>query len=95
MKTQEELASLKEEYETLNRKLSELTDEELKHVTGGVSWTELSGENLIPSVSRESKESSMTIIEDPDMAKEATGSAQAQVCQQAAQAMLASRVSLT
>ena len=35
MKTKEELAVLKEEYKTLNRKLAELTDEELYQVTGG------------------------------------------------------------
>lgn len=35
MKTQEELNALKEQVETLNKKLAELTDEELKQVTGG------------------------------------------------------------
>ena len=35
MKTQEELNALKEEAETVNRKLHELTDEELAQVTGG------------------------------------------------------------
>lgn len=35
MKTQEELISLKEEVETVSRKLNELTDEELEQVTGG------------------------------------------------------------
>ena len=35
MKTQEELNALKDEVETLNEKLAELTDEELKQVTGG------------------------------------------------------------
>ena len=34
-KTKEELTQLKNEYETLNKKLKELTDEELKEVTGG------------------------------------------------------------
>ena len=38
MKTAEELNALKEEAETLNKKLAELTDEELAQVTGG--WTE-------------------------------------------------------
>ncbi len=42
MKTKEELTALKEEVETLNRKLRELTDEELAQVTGG-------GPKLIPS----------------------------------------------
>ena len=36
MKTAEELNALKEEVENLNKKLAELTEEELKHVTGGV-----------------------------------------------------------
>ena len=36
MKTAEELNVLKEEVETLNKKLHELTDEELAQVSGGV-----------------------------------------------------------
>ena len=35
MKTKEELNALKEEVETVNRKLHELTEEELAQVTGG------------------------------------------------------------
>ena len=35
MKTKEELNALKEEVETLNKKLRELTPEELEQVTGG------------------------------------------------------------
>ena len=35
-KTQEELKELKTEYETLNNKLKELSDDELKVVTGGL-----------------------------------------------------------
>ena len=35
MKTQEELNALREEVEALNKKLAELTEEELKQVTGG------------------------------------------------------------
>ena len=35
MKTAEELNALKEEVETLNRKLAELTEEELEQVSGG------------------------------------------------------------
>lgn len=35
MKTKEELNALKEEVETMNRKLAELTEEELIEVTGG------------------------------------------------------------
>ena len=43
MKTKEELNALKEEVETLNKKLAELTEEELKQVTGGgdgLPWTD-------------------------------------------------------
>ena len=36
MKTKEELNVLKEEVETLDKKLKELNDEELKQVIGGV-----------------------------------------------------------
>ena len=36
MKTKEELNALKEEVETLNKKLQELTEEELAQVSGGV-----------------------------------------------------------
>ena len=35
MKTKEELNALKEEIETLNKKLAELTKEELEQITGG------------------------------------------------------------
>ena len=35
MKTKEELKELKNEYETLNNKLKELTEDELKEVVGG------------------------------------------------------------
>ena len=35
MKTKEELNELKEEVETVNEKLHELTDEELEQVSGG------------------------------------------------------------
>ena len=35
MRSKEELNTLKEEVETLNKKLHELTDEELAQVTGG------------------------------------------------------------
>ena len=45
-KTQEELTQLKSEYETLKNKLKELSDEELKQVTGG---TDIPGlENIAP-----------------------------------------------
>ena len=35
MKTKEELNKIKEEVETVNKKLHELTEEELEQVTGG------------------------------------------------------------
>ena len=38
MKTKEELNALKKEIEALNEKCRELTEEELKEVTGG-AWT--------------------------------------------------------
>ena len=40
MKTKEELNALKEEVETLNKKLTELTNEELEQVTGGEIQTD-------------------------------------------------------
>ena len=36
MKTKEELNALKEEVKTLNKKLAELTEDELMQVTGGI-----------------------------------------------------------
>lgn len=48
-KTQEELNELKKEYEILNNKLTELTEEELKQVTGGdpiIRTKRLSSEDL-------------------------------------------------
>ena len=36
MKTQEELNALKEEYETLNKKLCDLSEDEFAQVSGGV-----------------------------------------------------------
>ena len=38
MKTKEELNAIKEEVENLNRKLAELTDEELEQVAGGIDF---------------------------------------------------------
>ena len=37
MKTKEELNALKEEVDTLNKKLAELSEDELKQITGGVT----------------------------------------------------------
>ena len=39
MKTKEELNALKEEVEALNKKLAELTEEELAQVSGGAMLT--------------------------------------------------------
>ena len=39
-KTQEELKELKNEYESLNKKLKELSDEELEEVVGG-DWLDV------------------------------------------------------
>lgn len=36
MKTKEELNALKEEYEAMNRKLAELSEDELKQIAGGL-----------------------------------------------------------
>ena len=47
MKTKEELNALKEEVETLNKKLAELTEEELAQVSGG--WDVLSDEHVLES----------------------------------------------
>ena len=48
MKTKEELNALKEEVETLNKKLRELTEEELAQVSGGARL--ILGENPESSV---------------------------------------------
>ena len=47
MKTKEELNALKEEVETLNQKLAELTDEELAQVSGGI---EIPGYHFVPDM---------------------------------------------
>ena len=43
MKSKEELNALKEEVETLNKKLAELSEEELEQVTGGKASPKKSG----------------------------------------------------
>ena len=45
MKTIDELEAIKEEIDALNKKFAELTDEELKQVTGGNWWPEYYGED--------------------------------------------------
>ena len=42
-KTKEELNTLKQEYETLNNKLQELTEDELKEVSGGTNLANIIG----------------------------------------------------
>ena len=76
MKTKEELNQIEEDYEKLCKGLKELTEEELAQVTGA----DLS----------ESSEAIAPILEDSDLAEEATILAEAQVKQQVEQAMLAS-----
>ena len=48
-KTKEELNALKEEVEALNRKLHELTEEELEQVTGGLFGCALTGAEATPA----------------------------------------------
>ena len=43
MKSKEELNALKEEVETLNKKLHELTEEELAQVSGGFGPEQMAG----------------------------------------------------
>ena len=52
MKTKEELEALKEEVEALNKKLMDLTDEELARVTGGLA----PGRNYWKGNTREKKD---------------------------------------
>ena len=47
MKTKEELNEIKEEIEKLDKKLHELTDEELEQVTGGGYYINFGVPNLV------------------------------------------------
>ena len=47
MKTKEELNALKEEVETMNKKLAELTDDEMKQVIGGIDESRMLGRHSI------------------------------------------------
>ncbi len=47
MKTKEELNALKEEVETLNKKLAELNEEELAQVSGGVVPHTIDGQHVL------------------------------------------------
>ena len=48
MKTKEELNALKEEVEALNKKLAELTEEELEQVSGGGNFADLEQMTNVP-----------------------------------------------
>ena len=50
MKSKEELNALKEEVETLNKKLAELTEEELAQVSGGVLRDPIKRDIVLPDV---------------------------------------------
>ena len=50
MRSKEELNTLKEEIEAVNRKLAELTEEELEQVTGGSKKTYMKIISLAPEV---------------------------------------------
>ena len=57
MKSKEELNALKEEVETLSRKLAELTEEELAQVTGGITnFLTAAGTNIDRDISFEKQE---------------------------------------
>ena len=47
MKTKEELSALKAEVETLNKKLAELSEDELKLVVGGIAHFEQTSGSLV------------------------------------------------
>ena len=55
MKTKEELNALKEEFETVNRKLAELSDDELAQVVGGQA--------VLPLLSNAGKEEDQQILQ--------------------------------
>ena len=57
MKSIEELNALKEEVETLNKKLAELTDEELAQVSGGGNFADLEQMTNVPEQYSASKNS--------------------------------------
>ena len=50
MKTKEELNALKEEVETLNKKLAELNEDELQQVSGGNYFNELTIGDITPTL---------------------------------------------
>ena len=56
MKTKEELKALKEEVETVSRKLRELTEEELTQVSGGKDYSPQQWKDLLLYILRTSRE---------------------------------------
>ena len=68
MKTPEELNALKKEAEAVNRKLEELTEEELSQVTGGISNE---GGLVIPTIVLDKKGNVVTFKIDVPAAAEA------------------------
>ena len=60
-KTQEELIQLKQEYETLNSKLKELTEDELKLVTGGCYAAQV--ENYVQQAEQQAQEATNNVQE--------------------------------
>ena len=55
MKTKEELNAIKAEYESLNRKLGELTDDEMEQVAGGI-WYPFKNSGPLTSVDEGEKD---------------------------------------
>ena len=60
MKTKDELDALRNKVKDLNAKLAELSDDELKEVTGGVYEGELNGKIIIEPISEVSTPSTDT-----------------------------------
>ena len=56
MKTPEELNAIKEEVETVSRKLRELTEEELTQVSGGKDYSQQQWKDLLLYILRTSRE---------------------------------------
>ena len=65
MKTKEELNALKEEVEALNKKLDELTEEELAEVVGG--WVYRDIENSLESENGEGEKKGYNFAIFPDL----------------------------
>ena len=74
MKTKEELNALKEEVEALNKKLRELTEEELAQVEGGAglenSALRAVAQHFGKSIGRKADKDSVFVSDDPNTEKE-------------------------